>query len=61
MEIEDLIGKDFYHKDNSDLIYRIAGCIEGKFRIVWNETEDVYYRDSEIIEYIGDETWILIN
>lgn len=61
MEIEDLIGKDFYHKDTTDLIYTIADCVEGKCRIVWSETGDVYYRDSEIINYIENETWILIN
>ena len=61
MEIEDLIGKDFYHKDNPDLIYTITDCVEGKCRIIWDSTDDVYYRDSEIINYIENETWILVN
>jgi hypothetical protein len=61
MEIEDLIGKDIHHKDNPDLIYTIADCIEGRCRIVWNSTDDVYYRDSEIVNYIEKGIWILIN
>jgi hypothetical protein len=58
--IEDFIGRDFYHKDNSELIYRLAECKNGQVKITWNEAEDVYYRDSEVLDYLEKEIWILV-
>ena len=58
--IEDFIGRDFYHKDNPELIYRLAECKNGQCKIIWNETEDVYYRDSEVLNYLEKEIWILV-
>ena len=61
IEIADLIGRDFFHKDADHLIYTIAECVEdAKVRIVWHETQDVYYSVSEVMMYIQDGTWILV-
>jgi predicted transcriptional regulator len=61
IQIEDLIGKDFFHKDAEQFVYTIAECLNNKVKIVCNETQDVYYDASEVIKYFEDETWILIN
>jgi predicted transcriptional regulator len=61
IQIEDLIGKDFFPKDAEQFVYTIAECLNNKVKIVWNETQDVYYDASEVIKYFEDETWILIN
>jgi hypothetical protein len=58
--IQDLIGRDFYHKDAEHLIYTIAGREDERVRIVWNETEDVYYNQSEVCLYVEEGTWILL-
>jgi len=61
IEIADLIGRDFFHKDADHLIYTIADCIEDTtVKIVWSETQDVYYNVSEVVMYVQDGTWILI-
>ena len=61
IEIADLIGRDFHHKDAEQLVYTIAECLEGtSVKIVWSGTQDVYYSASEVIMYIEDGTWILI-
>jgi len=61
IEIADLIGRDFHHKDAEHLVYTIAECLEGtSVKIVWSGTQDVYYSASDIIMYIEDGTWILV-
>jgi len=61
IEIADLIGRDFFHKDADHLIYTIADCIEDTtVKIVWSETQDVYYNVSEVVMYVQDGTWILV-
>ena len=61
IEIADLIGRDFFHKDADHLIYTIADCIEDTtVKIVWSGTQDVYYNVSEVVMYVQDGTWILV-
>jgi len=61
IEIADLIGRDFHHKDAEHLVYTIAECLEGtSVKIVWSGTQDVYYSASDVLMYIEDGTWILI-
>ena len=61
IEIADLIGRNFFHKDADHLIYTIAECIEDTtVKIVWSGTQDVYYNVSEVVMYVQDGTWILV-
>jgi hypothetical protein len=61
MQIEDLRGKEFIHRDDESLIYIVGRGKEGRTVIHWkDEADTTVYRDEQVVDFFEKDIWILI-